>query len=195
MEDAGLLQDGALLDAEERRVVLCSKQTSIQSQHITQHMGRRAAIRTGIEPDLGFGGQRIWARATRRASGEEGEERGRSFVRACVPSSSKSSSFFTTSGCAMAATAVERCARGLGARVDDAARTAVQRGGARAPASLCLAVLRGRTERERGGGGAYRSGEASGMDDGSESGRRRGAGERLGRVRCKRACLLSIRLN
>lgn len=68
----------------------------------------------------------------------------------------------------MAATAVERCARGLGARVDDAARTAVERGGARAPASLCLAVLRGRTERERGGG-AYRSGEASGMDDGSES--------------------------
>ena len=48
----------------------------------------------------------------------------------------------------MAATAVERCARGLGARVDDAARTAVGRGGARAPASLCLAVLRGRGEEE-----------------------------------------------
>ena len=76
----------------------------------------------------------------------------------------------------MAATAVERRARGVGARVGGAGRKAAGRGGARATASLDLAGLGGRSEWEGGGGGAYRSGEAGGMDDGSESGRPRGGG-------------------
>lgn len=50
----------------------------------------------------------------------------------------------------------------------------MERGGARAPSSRDLAGLgRGEANRRGGGGDAYRSRQASGLDDGSESGRRR----------------------
>jgi hypothetical protein len=86
-------------------------------------------------PDLGFGGSGRSGHAEIEKQKQAKIER-REFrpveARACVPSSSKSSSFLTTSGCAMAATAVERRARGVNG---EAGRRAAECGGARAPAA------------------------------------------------------------
>jgi hypothetical protein len=113
VEDAGLLQHGALLDAEERRVVLCSSNQASERSANRNGDGRRDPRR--IAPDLGRCdsasadlGTYTRAHTTGGAHARNegtGRDRLEALTRAHAPSSSRSSSFFTTSGCAMAAAA------------------------------------------------------------------------------------------
>jgi hypothetical protein len=172
VEDAGLLQHGALLDAEERRVVLCSSNQASEQSASRNGDGRRDPRRNA--PDLGRcerGSGHIHihartgtrththttggARARNGGTGRERQTRGADArARAHAPSSSRSSSFFTTSGCAMAAAAVGATrARGRAPEPAAAARGGFP--GARAVGSLDLEWRRR---------GAYRNGEACGMD-------------------------------
>lgn len=170
VEDAGLLQHGALLDAEERRVVLCSSNQA--SEQSASRNGDRCRDPLRNAPDLGRcerGSGHIHiharigthtdthttggARARNGGTGRERQTRGAD-ARAHAPSSSRSSSFFTTSGCAMATAAAVGATRARGRAPEPAAA----RGGfpgARAVASLDLEWRRR---------GAYRNGEACGMD-------------------------------
>ncbi len=50
VEDAGLLQDGALLDPEERRVVLCSSSSSSKRERsINEPIKRANALRRDLD--------------------------------------------------------------------------------------------------------------------------------------------------
>jgi hypothetical protein len=79
VEDAGLLQHGSLLDAEERRVVLCgdSEQASKRSVGRSNANGHGRGGDPGrIAPDLGPGGRKSERARARGAGAERGGRRG-----------------------------------------------------------------------------------------------------------------------